>query len=381
MIDSQPPILYSRSHCTTDWTCPRKRWWNFQYAGRGIQSGKTAFELWLGTVLHDGLAGIAHGVDIDEIAKAAVKQMRDSLLGDDINDQASIDYADEQAALVEGLLRGFRKHIWPIWMEDYPEIVYIEKEMIYQHDGLTFMSKPDLVVRDKEGELWAIEYKSTSSDKEQWVNSWTTAVQVHSIMRAVEADTGEKLAGVIIQGLYKGYWEDRWKRQSSIFCHAYHKPGNPPFSQDIWQIDYKYGFKKYPIWKREGGVKRWVAEMDSSTLADQFPSVPPIFLNDTLIDTFFRERSERELEIAVASRALNDPAMPDAVKQEVLDVSFPHRWDQCKPPWGRDDARNCEYLKLCHGPQVDPLKVGFQLRVSHHSTEAEYHEKMEVQSE
>ena len=69
--------LYSRSHVVTDWDCPRKRFLQYEYKGKGIVSGSTHLELYLGTCIHDGLAAIATSwqaqgsADIDLIASTA----------------------------------------------------------------------------------------------------------------------------------------------------------------------------------------------------------------------------------------------------------------------------------------------------------------------
>src|SRR3990167_7465798 len=126
------PIIFHRSGSVTDWLCPRKRYWNYEHEGRGITPPETQLELYLGTLIHDGVAAMVH------------------------------DVANEQCALAEGLLRGFHRAVWPRICADYPEVVMCEKEMTYPYtiDGqeLLFLSKPDLVRRDKEGNLWVFEW-------------------------------------------------------------------------------------------------------------------------------------------------------------------------------------------------------------------------------
>lgn len=360
--------LYDRSRVTTDWTCPRKRYWQYEYDGKGIVSGNTHLELWMGTTVHDGLAAIAAQhqsgeVNIDEIATGARKQMYDSLMGDsEAFLQDEYNFACEQGALVEGLLRGFYRAVWPRLMAQYPDIRLVESEMQFDHDGLRFMSKPDLVLGDPEGNLWYLEYKTTSSKKEGWVNSWATAVQLHSTIRAIEATVNEKVTGVIVQGLYKGY--ESYGKQSSPFCYSYQRKGSPPFSQDEVQYEYKAGFKRYPTWELPGGVKAWVEGMPDHILGDQFPQTPPIFVNDDLVDRFFEQRNWREQEIKLAMQmigVLDDPA----ASVNVLDTAFPQRFDQCHPYFGKP----CAYLKLCHGHCEDPLKEGFEYRIPHHEAE------------
>lgn len=358
------PIYYSRSAVAQDWSCQRKRYWGYEYQGRGLSSATTPLALYFGILLHDGLAAIVQGVPIDDICKAAVEQFRFHLLEDKQFDQEAVDFADEQCALGEGLLRAFDKHAWPMLMSQY-EVVASEQEMLYEHDGLTFMAKPDLLLRHREsGDMVYVEFKSTSSIKEQWMTSWQTAIQLHSSIKAVEATLGETIQQVMVIGLYKSYMSN-YGRQESIFCHGYHKPGQPPMVKEQWSYIYRAGLKKSPIWKKEGGVKKWVEEMPENLLSQQLPMTPPIFVNRDLIESFFRQRGIREHDIRTARKQIADPNLSDYEKQQWLDTIFIQNFEACSPGWGT----GCDFKKLCHGYVQDPLLAGFQLRHSHHQVE------------
>lgn len=363
--------LYDRSRVTTDWQCPRKRYWQYEYGQKGIVGGSSNLELFLGTTVHDALAAIAYQhiagtVNIDEIADTAREAVIRSLAPQgDAYLEEEIAFAREQGALVEGLIRGFYRSAWPRLMAAYPDIRCVEQELIYDHDGLRFMAKPDIVVADPEGNLWYIEYKTTSSKKEGWINSWNTAIQLHSSVRAIETSLGEKVTGVIVQGLYKGY--ESYGKQSSPFCYAYQRKGNPPFTEDATAYEYKAGFKRYPTWEMAGGVRQWIAGMPDTTLADQFPVTPPIFVKDDLVDAFFSQRNWREHEIDLAMQAIRYLDADSTAR--LLDVAFPQKFDQCVSFWGS----KCTYTKLCHGYVGEPLREGFEYRIPHHSTEADAH--------
>lgn len=362
-------IFYSQSSVGTDWECNRRRYLSSEYAGQGLGIDETSMPLFLGEVLHAGLAAIAHGVDIDEICSTGEQQIKATLLSGEYVSPDEESYAAEQCALVEGILRGFVRVVWPRLMAEY-EIVAIEQELVFRHNEkgeadlngqFVFMSKPDLIVRSKLDEtLWYIEYKSTSSNKEAWVNSWQTAIQLHSGIRAVEQQREEKVAGVIVQGLYKGYVASG--KSTSPFCYAYFKAGDPPFTKDRWSYTYVAGYKKYPIWERPGGVKEWIANMPDAILAEQFPQVPPIFINDSQIDAFFRQRATREAYIKEAADSIADETLPDEQRQPLMDHAFPQNFSKCNPSFGY----GCSFSRICHGPAVDPLSMGYQLRdISH----------------
>lgn len=372
--------LTDRSRTTLDWTCPRKRYLNYHYAGTGVTPSHLQHELFLGTILHDGLAAIAtqhakeqadvesgpNPIDIDTIATVASKGVFSTLMEANGGDIDAETYANEQASLVEGLLRGFYKFAWPSLISRYPRIISIEEEMTFPLDNsITFMSRPDLVLSDTDGNWVYVEYKSTSSKQEAWVNQWNTAVQIHSTIRAIENTLGTAPSSVIVQGLYKGYVS--YGRQNSPFCYAYHRQGTPPFSYPETLYEYRAGFKKIPAWTLDGGIKTWVDGMDERLLQDQFPQTPPIYIKDALIDSFFEQRLLRETEIMEAVKVISDDDMPEGTRQQFLNGFFPQRFDQCNPSFGK----GCSYRQACFGSGGNLLDMGWTRREPHHTPEME----------
>lgn len=372
-MSTQELRLYDRSRVTTDWTCPRMRYLQYELEGKGIVPTTSAFPLWMGTCIHDGLSGVARGVDIDLLATTAEVQVRESLLSQTSGVAEEVEFAFEQGALVEGILRGFHKHVWPRLIQEFPLILHIEEEMEYVHDGLLFMSKPDLVLaKEDKSEIVYVEYKSTSSKKEGWVNAWETAVQLHSTIKAIEATHGEKVDKVIVQGLYKGY--ESYGKQGSPFCYAYERKGQPPFSNDEVRYEWKAGFKRSPVWERAGGVRAWVEGMPPEVLGDQFPQAPPIFVKEELVSSFFTQRGWREKEIGLACNMLE--FVDEEGRSGILDVAFPQRFDKCREPWGDGGkGRKCDYLRICHGGVLGVSEgtpaAGFEFRAPHHAQEEE----------
>lgn len=361
-------ILYDRSRVTTDWNCGMKRYWNYEHDGKGVTADALALELFLGTTFHDAAAVIAtlqmekRFIDIDQICAAAYAQVLDTIMGawDGLDRAKWEEFANEQACLSEGLIRAFYRDIWPALMADY-KVVAVEKEFEYRHDingkadpegQFIFMVKPDLLLEDSDGNVIYFEYKTTSSKKDGWINSWNTAIQLHSTCRAVQA-AGFNCVGVIVQGVYKGY--ESYGKQSSPFCYAYHRYGNPPFTKDEFSYDYRPGFKKFPLWLKDGGVKDWVAGMSEEMIGEQFPRTPPIFPKDDLVDRFFQQRAYREFEIRNMG-----PMAPQIV--------FQQNFQECSPGWGKP----CSFRRLCHGQQgADPLDHGYMYRTPHHTPEVE----------
>lgn len=370
-METKELVVYDRSRVTTDWRCPRLRYLQYDLDGKGIVPSHQHLELFLGTVLHDGLSAIAHGVDIDLIAKAAVDQVLASLLTATSGEVNGDIFAHEQSSLVEGLLRGFYKHAWPRLMEAYPKILFIEEEMQYDHNNLVFMSRPDLVLEGPDGPVY-IEYKSTGSKKEEWINSWETAIQLHSTVKAIEHTKGIKCIGAVVQGLYKGWVS--YGKQSSPMCYAYMRKGSPPFFRDEVSYEYKPGLRKSPTWELEGGVKKWVDEMPATILQEQFPQTPMIFIKDDMVERFFKQRDFREHEIKLTKEILEVHKGDKESLEAILDSTFPQRFDQCTPSFGKP----CQMKRICHGRLENPLENGFEYRVPHHALEVEQWKELDA---
>lgn len=379
----RPLRWVDRSRIVTDWSCPRRRFWQYEYEGKGITPATTGLELFLGTTIHDALARIADAQvvrdarqsasdrfppGIDDIASEAQRAVYDTLSAvqpGEIPDAETRTFAAEQAALIEGLIRGFFRHTWPRLLREGWRIVAVEQEVVYRiSDTIRFMSKPDLILEDPEGNWWYVEYKSTSTKKGSWIDSWATAVQLHSGCKAVEETLGKPVTGVIVQGLYKGY--ESYGRQNSPFCYAYVRAGNPPFTADQIQYEYRAGFRRQPVWELPGGVARWVADMPEAILADQFPQAPPIFVRDELVYDFFAQVKERETIIAASMERIGrSKGDGDPNVDAEMAYAFPQHFDQCTPAWGR----GCSYKRLCHGRVEAPLEQGFAWREPHHQPE------------
>ena len=362
----------------TDWNCARKRFLQYEYAPpgfekqvKGVVKSATSLELFLGQAIHDALAFIAtiyqsgQTLDLDELCRTAGDQVSQAILQAGTGEVDNQMFAAEQSCLVQGIIRGFYRQVWPGLIAEYSEVLFIEQEMEYPHDGLVFMSKPDLILSGPSGVVY-IEYKSTSSKKPEWINQWDTAVQLHSTVKAVEATTGIVVDQVIIQGLYKGY--NAYNRQNSPFCYGYRKSGQPPFHTSQQSYEYKSGWTRFPVWEAPGGVKGWVEGMPPDLLADQYLTSPPIYVNNDLVNAFFTQRSIREHQIFDTMQWLGNLDTDQETKDELMAAVFPQKFDQCQPGFGRA----CEYRQICHGGLTDPLfSGGFVAREPHHQKELE----------
>jgi len=217
-VSEAPLILFDRSRITTDWKCPRPRWWQYEYLGQGIVPHTVDLPLFLGICHHDALAVIAEehrkGTNINEIARSLADKVYEQVFSGLYNPEYPADaltFAKEQATLMQGLIYAFAKWRWPQLTAVYPKVIFTESEMHYDITApsgavMRFMAKPDLVLANEdESEVVYFEAKTTSSKKDTWINSWQTAVQLHSTVAAIESTHHLTCDAVVVQGFYKGY--------------------------------------------------------------------------------------------------------------------------------------------------------------------------------
>ena len=354
-----------RSRTSTDWKCARKRY--LQYDMRcegmkdtdpgGIVSPTLIMPLYIGGLGHDVLQDYAEGVKLDTALGPRI-----ATFYDDMKASAYEDYfAHEQCYLVEGLLRGFIKHRWPRMMAGM-KIHSVEMETTIEiAEGIELMVKPDLILADHLGDLHYREFKSTSKNDQQWVDSWRQAPQLHIYAEALRR-CGVPVQTMVIEGMFKGWYNRKLKRprQESPFCYGYARNGH-------WSYIWKNGWYKTPLWPASDtgiSLQEWIDGMSKQQLGGQFITTPPILPNYELAEKWMRQRTLREEQILAAKGRLH----LEEEREAILDEVFPQNLDHCEESWGDP----CPYLKLCHGPQnVNPLTVGFQPRVSHHQPEIE----------
>jgi hypothetical protein len=354
--------LFDRSRVTTDWKCRRRRYYNYEHNGAGITSGSAAYELYFGILVHDALAAIATfhlkgEVPIDDIASQGAAQLREALI---LQNSDAQEYALEQAALFEGMIRGFYRFQWPRILSSYPEIIVVEQEVVTPYG---FMVKPDLICAASDGTLVYVEYKTTSSKNDKWIASWETNPQLHAYLKAIRDAHKIEVRAALVIGLYKGY--DYKGRQTTPFCYAHARIGSPPFFETEFSYAYKAGFRKTPVWELPEGVKGWVDAMPDPILAEQFVEVDPIYLNEGIADAFFRQAAIREGEIAQGMKFIKDAKDPD-FREAILDGWFAQNFEACRPGWGS----HCPYAAICIDG-VSPDDPMWQPREPHHSSEAE----------
>ena len=358
-----------RSRTELDWKCPRARYWSTEHGGIGLSPVADAPELVFGKALHEAFDRFARHVGPGTPIEALALPLRAELLRDLAPLFPDFTRAQELAVIGEGLLRAFALVTWPQLMRDY-EVVSPEVEVTYPlSPSVTFMARPDLILRRRDDHtFWYIEYKTTSSNEDRWINAWLKAVQLHSGVFAARATLRLPIEGAIVVGLYKGYADRRREGQRrSPFAYCWRTDDVPGVlaPKIAYEARRQKGWFLAPTWDLPIPFATYVREMPEGLLREQLPQTPPIFLREDMVETFFAQRAMREERLA-EWHAAGAPA-------SALDSLFPQQFSQCSPGWGY----SCAFADACWLPHIGaaPLESGsFVQRVPHHAPERDHHE-------
>jgi hypothetical protein len=389
MSNEQPAIFYDRSRCVDDWICHRRRYLRTEYGGRGLAPVTRTHALALGSVVHElfECAFKAHleagTLDTAMGLAATLQEACDTVLPPFVESLratgATPDRASEQAALAEGLFRGWFAARWREFHETY-EVLGVEVECLYPHDGCIFASKPDLVVRRRaDGTVWYWEWKTTSNVRDSWFKQWNYDIQFLAGALGVQATLGLEITGVIVQGLYKGYERENAsgvKEQYSPLCYVYAREVGTVHGVEVeysLETQRGKGWHKVGTWVDPGGVAAHVERLHTlapDTLLAQFPQTPPHFIHAERLRTLLRQRAMRERDIALASADILVAQSHGHAELAALDldVYFPQSFNACAPAFGSP----CPFRDVCHVASIgeDPLASGlYDWRVPHHTTD------------
>ena len=343
----------------------------------------------------------------------------------------------EQCALVEGLLWAFIRVVLPAILEDFT-IVAIEEETelvvgctcglgeVNGHDlhaargcqGVVVPTRADILLRRKvDGALMNWDYKTSSDiNSRDWKQQWQDNPQLALNSLGAERQHGEHIDFCYILGLDKGHRartkaehdlgreKTGPKRQESIFCYAWFRPGNPPFQDPEWTTSWTYvdaqgknrtlqgkGFTTRSVW--DAGVdafpqkpsdwsvmEYWVHWLPEEELRKLFVMHGPIQTPRHLLPNLLRaihaegwRWAERLYKLYKLRQELEagHPNMPwvevHPGMEELLDELAPQSWDCYR--W----KKWCQFDSVCKKRLgwEDPLGGKYEIRRPHHAIELE----------
>jgi hypothetical protein len=342
-----PARLFSFTRCENDETCRYKRYLSREWGGTGLVPIQDGWDLYFGGCLHRQLDVLAKTGTVDPLV------VRQEVYDEALKYFDAI-HAQDWAMLAEGLIRGFVKAIWPVWMREY-EVFDSERWISYEAaPGFIFRARQDLLLKSRrDGHLRYIEYKTTGSDKPEWIASWAKSVQIHSSMYVLKAAQGLEVADCVVQGLYKGYKDKKKLMQRSVFSYGNVNRQYSMTPEYSYEYQRSKGWESFSTWNEFKDLTEWVEGMPHEILMNQFPQTGPIPPREDIAETWFRQQLIREAEVSHAMEML---AKADTVEsiQRILDTYFRQNFSHCEPAYGF----KCEFRHLCWQPWVaaDPLE-------------------------
>lgn len=327
------------------------RYFKYHHLGGIIAEGASR-NLATGIAIHSGLAHLvkARGFPADDAVEVALEDLHKESTG--------IDNLDEQERLVEGLVR-----IWAELMLDpilsAHDVMSVEQEYPFHMGDVLVTTRPDLVLRNKAGEILVIDYKSVSTPSEDWASRTALSMQFMMMQHALEL-AGFKDVKFVLHGLVKGSYKGKWnprarkeegpKQQQSSLCYAFRQLGNPPFGCDVWEPEEWYqtkfgnprkldsSFERRPTSEYPGGVKEWVGRLKELGQLGKFIVVTEPF-------NFGKQQVEQ------AIRSLEGHESDWESKLELLERDF--SWERVDKLFPRSyachnfDGTTCQFKPIC----------------------------------
>lgn len=425
------PIFTDRTRVLKFQKCPRSRWWANEFAGRGISPRAMAIPLATGVYVHEGLASLLAGEDVEEAVGKAIFAYkleidRRGLVIPAGDAGAMFDVAHEQVALTEALIRAYAAFALPRLLEDF-EVVEVEKEDIAPlnldddaddaddangEKQIHWQARTDGLLREKQsGDLYVMSFKTAAQWDKRTDSGAKHDMQGLSEPYAIEFRLGKaqtetqaatnvpyaKIWGVKMEYLIKGVRREYPKgsgsyRTYSPLIYGYRLRGVTP-DQDRYSCEYKAakGWELFKVWEAKdiGGVKGWiemlrageVEPIEKDCLAEQFVLQPPYMRHEDETENWRQQTVMQERRVAEHSRYLNQIMHDELSRGDNFDFQnggalevmsryfFPQHTSSCDYPSA------CEYTRICWDKQ-SPLALlesgEFTWRTPHHEPELEH---------
>jgi hypothetical protein len=196
---------------------------------------------------------------------------------------------------------------------------------------------------------------------------------MHLGARCVEATIGEHVEGVIVQGLWKG---TKYKGASrSKLLGGYCRQAIGAVGKTVWRVEHAGGFSYRTALEYDGGITAWIDALPNEVLAEYFPCTPPICPDDEYLDSYVRQRTYREMEIAkwhaemdYLERKLEAGEITEEFYEqrfmELMDEVWPQEVNACE---NEMTGFRCSFYEACWNRMVnrDPVASGlFKFRES-----------------
>lgn len=349
-METKEARLFSYTRSERDAECNRAGYYAREWGGTGLSPKTQGWDLVFGNIIHKWLDHLAktQGIPFQDVRANILTEATKVF---------DAPPARDWAALGEGMLRAFVRSVWPQWMAEY-DVLEGESWIAYEVEpGFIYRHRRDLILKSKlDGHLSYREYKTTSTDRAEWIASFSKNVQVHTGMVLEKYVNGREIRDCVVQGLYKGYKDKKNKTQRSIFAQGYVNRQYPTVPDYSYKYQRSKGWESFATYDEFADLKQWVDEMPIEDLSAQLPRTGPIFPREDIVQKYFKQQLIRQKTIAEGVELLQKVFTVEEI-DALLDKYFPQNFSQCQPAYG---GFNCSYLPICWQKWVeaDPLGSG-----------------------
>ncbi len=366
-------IYLDRSRIQDADDCRRLRYLRYHWGGTGLAPRAGSLPLLAGQVVHSAIAAVVIGTRLEEALLTALSAfeiaVREKGVGVDSDDLDR--FLKEQSCLLEGLVRLWAKHRWPLVQAEY-DVIAVEQEQPWElAPGMTMLSRFDLTLRRKRDQgLFLMEFKTTSSGGDAWSQQWEHHSQVLAYSLAAQQVYQEPCFGVLIEGLVKGRrvkeksvtspFEGMTIQQSPL-CYVYQKDSD---SGPLYTPKWTCNWTKVPVWETLGVQRLVETVLDEQDAREILLPGLPISPGTWELERWQRQTVAKERKLDEQLEELASADDPEFT----LDCSFPMNHAHCRRYFGYP----CIFEKLCYdqGVAADPLGSGdYERRVPHHPLE------------
>lgn len=414
--ETSPDIyLTDNSRIRTMQQCPRKRYWNNEFQGRGIVSNRNSVALSKGLAIHKGVETLNRSLInpcaeppyllvlspenlVETAVKAALDEFDTRASAEELEVELGTteDYLyKEQKALIEFAVRGYALTRLPQHKQTH-RFVSVEKEHLLQlTDRIILMGRTDGVEQkiDTSGH-YIFEFKTSFAWDDLISQEYSIDLQGLSSILQVEAEFNQaniqaRVDGInmefFINGSRKKDKKDNVYKQETWTIRPWMKTGAITGSEFKWKYWYQdaFGnnhnlgktFQRVNIWEIMP-IKEWVEMLASGSLqpelGDPFQSVfiapTPYYRDQQDVDSFITQTIAQEERVIEGIQLIREEES-ESEKQRLLDKYFPQHRHSCINKY----RKVCPYWGLCWGRDgLDkmPVESGlFKLREAHHDAE------------
>lgn len=368
--------------------CPRSNLLNQHWQGRGIELKAKSFEMMVGVYVHEGIALLLRGEQVDNVVsavKAMIEVAPPQLMTFGCKQEQVM---EEFEGLVEGVLRAWALARLPYFLSEY-DVVEVEEDrcekLVDTPQGEVWQEfKLDALLQQKDtGLYYVLSNKTTGAMDWRKQQDARNDMQGLSEIWGIEQALGIKVNGVVMEYLLTGKKEieagpegNKWTQWSPL-VRGWFNPNMPEDMQFAWRYDYTdengarrrlgKGYNRIAARDIEGGIRAWIGSLFreemfpriglTNPLASQFVSID-YHREQQDIDNWLEQIKEQERRV---SEGLEEMARPGADERKVMNRFFPQFHHSCSYPG------KCQFYDVCWGSAgLDPFVNGFDWRVPHH---------------